>query len=302
MDCTPERYATRGNPGTAGSTFRDMNADALLAGGTHRLCPACQGALIPVTRQRCSQCRHTSVAELPAQKPAKVTAQSSSALSDSRLRDSHRGGLLHAPQHTMWLVVGGTPVTQGSMRAVAAGVIKHENGPKLRAWRDTITREALRIGGSDWTPIDGPVRLHVALTVPAPSRVNISAVEPIEHGMVPRCAPMTTPDVDKLLRAVQDALSPRDDRKAGETTKLRARRFKLLTDDCRIVDSLAAKTYPCPGHTHPWALPWPGAVIRISSLDVDTPPFPNSTLRRPDAFPPEVGELRDAVGLRRAAV
>ncbi|WP_420879111.1 hypothetical protein [Rhodococcus sp. (in: high G+C Gram-positive bacteria)] len=278
-----------------------MNADALLATGSHQMCPGCRAALIPVARQLCSACRQNPTVTVPTPAVKPVQAKRSGPLSASRVRDSHRGGLLHQPGHTMWLVAAGKPVTQGSMRAVAAGVIKHENGAQLHGWRDTITREALRVGGVDWTSIDGPVRLNVALTVPAPARPNVSAVESVDGRGTPRVAPMTTPDVDKLLRAVQDALSPRDNRKAGESVKTRDRRFKLLTDDARIVDSSAVKTYPAPTHTHPWALPWPGAVIRISSLDVDTDPFPNSTLQQPAPFPAAAVELRDAVGTRRAS-
>ncbi|WP_137726345.1 hypothetical protein [Prescottella subtropica] len=276
-----------------------MNADALLSTGSHQLCPGCQAALIPVARQLCSTCRQNPAVSVPTPAVKAAPATRGGPLSESRVRDSHRGGLLHQPDHTMWLVAAGKPVTQGSMRAVAVGVIRHENGAQLHAWRDTITREALRVGGVDWASIDGPVRLSVALTVPAPTRPNASAVETVDGRGTPRVAPMTTPDVDKLLRAVQDALSPRDNRKSGESVKTRDRRFKLLTDDARIVDSAAVKTYPAPAHTHPWALPWPGAVIRISSLDVDTDPFPNSTLRQPAQFPAAAVGLRDAVGARR---
>lgn len=271
-----------------------INADALLSSGSHRYCPACRAALIPIRRTRCSSCIHVPESALDTTPAEAQTASSSSKIpEDSTVRESHRGGLVHLPEHTMWLVAAGKPITQGSMRALAAGVIKHDKGPELRAWRDTITREALRIGGTGWTPIDGPVRLHVALTVTKPARIGISAVRPVSERTTPRCPPMTKPDVDKLLRAVQDALSPAE-RSGGSTS----RRFKLLTDDSRIVDSLATKTYPTPWHTHPWALPWPGAVIRISSLDVDTPMFPNSTLRMPGAFPSDVAALVDMVSTR----
>ncbi|KSU67463.1 RusA family crossover junction endodeoxyribonuclease [Rhodococcus qingshengii] len=271
-----------------------INADALLSSGSHRYCPACRAALIPISRTRCSSCTHVPENALAAVPVAVQTASSSKTPEDSVVLESHRGGLARLPDHTMWLVAEGKPITQGSMRAVAAGVIKHDKGPALRAWRDTITREALRIGGTEWVPIDGPVRLHVALTVPKPDRIGTSAVIPVSERTTPRCPPMTKPDVDKLLRAVQDALSPAE-HKSGSSA---SRRFKLLTDDSRIVDSLAAKTYPTPWHTHPWALPWPGAVIRISSLDVDTPMFPNSTLRMPGEFPSDVGDLVDMVGTR----
>lgn len=212
--------------------------------------------------------------------------------------ESHQGGLLTYPDRTLWIVAAGNPITQGSMRAVAAGVIKHDKGPELRQWRNTITREALRLVGDGWTAVNGPVRLQVALTVPWPSKPIGGVIVPRTAGEIPRMPPIQVPDVDKLLRAVQDALSPRDDKKSGESEKLRDRRFKLLTDDSRIVDSRAVKTYPAPEHTHPWALPWPGAVIRVVPLDVHTDPFPESTLSNPGVLPPAAQALCDQVTAR----
>lgn len=212
--------------------------------------------------------------------------------------DAHQGGLLSYPDRTLWIVAAGKPITQGSMRAVAAGVIKHDKGPELHRWRNTITREALRLVGDGWTAVNGPVRLQVALTVPWPSKLIGGVIVPRTSGEVPRVPPIQTPDVDKLLRAVQDALSPRDDKKSGESEKLRDRRFKLLTDDSRVVDSRVAKTYPAPEHTHPWALPWPGAVIRVVPLDLHADPFPESTLSDPGALPASAQALCDQITAR----
>lgn len=192
-------------------------------------------------------------------------------------------------------------MSQGSMRAVAAGVVKHEKGPKLRAWRNVITREALRIGGDQWVPVSGPVTVHVTLTVPAPRRIDTSSVVPMAAGAVPRCPAAKKPDVDKLLRAVQDALSPRDDKKKAEAVKTQDRRFKLLVDDSLVVDSCASKTYPRPLHTHPWALPWPGAVIRVGPVG-ETFAMPSSSLEEdPGPFPSEAQTLLEQVTARGAA-
>ncbi|MDN5759236.1 MAG: RusA family crossover junction endodeoxyribonuclease, partial [Tomitella sp.] len=199
----------------------------------------------------------------PVRRTVSAAVDDRTSMSASRVTDAALGGLKSLPEQCMWLVAKGDPVSQGSMRALAAGVIKHEKGPKLRAWRDIITREALRASGDQWVPIAGPVTVHVTLTVPAPRRISTTHVEALDAGSAPRCPPDKKPDVDKLLRAVQDALSPRDDKKKGEQVKTLARRFKLLVDDSLVIDSCASKTYPRPMHTHPWALPWPGAVIRV---------------------------------------
>lgn len=265
-----------------------LDADTLIEQGTHKVCPGCNGALIRASVPACTECRRRGrgVAAAPVRRPRTAPTQAAA----SRVTTAALGGLATLPGKDLWLVVEGEPVTQGSMRAIAAGVIRHEKGPKLRAWRDRITREALRLGGDRWEPIDGPVCVHVTLTVPAPKRINLTGVEALDTGSTPRCPPLRKPDADKLLRAVQDALSPRDDKKPGETVKRVARRFKLLVDDARVVDSFVSKTYPRPLHTHPWALPWPGAVIHVSpvgsghtmpssSLAADPGPFPHAAER-----------------------
>lgn len=201
----------------------------------------------------------------------------------TRIDRIHLGELDRMEEQCLWIVAAGKPETQGSMR-IKNGVVAHSKGPALHAWRDTITKEALRVTQGRWEALNIPVRLDVVLTVPAPKTLPSHGCFVADEG-TPRIPPMSPPDVDKLLRGVQDALSPNDKRKKGEEVKIRDRRFKLLTDDSRIVDSSVRKTYPRPRHTHPWALQRPGAVIRVAPLGADVEPLPASTLSTPDQMP-----------------
>ncbi len=282
-----------------------MNVEELIKTGTHKWCPVCRQAVILVSRSCCTMCVHRpappAAAPVVAPTPKKKSARTFHVPTDehpTRIRDSALGELVHLDDMCLWIVAAGKPVTQGSMKAVG-GIVKHSAGPALHEWRNTITREALRAVAGRWEALNIPVTVDVVLTV-APPR-TVPAWSPMEtpEGH-PRIPPMVPPDVDKLLRAVQDALSPQDNRKNGEEVKTRDRRFKLLVDDSRIIDSNARKTYTAPRHTHPWALDYPGAVIRVAPLGADIDPLPPSTLTQPAAFPVQARELEKAVRTRTA--
>lgn len=93
------------------------------------------------------------------------------------------------------LWVGGVPVTQGSMigRQLPGGriAVVPQNPPALKRWRTLIRTLA---GTAGLVPLDGAVcvQLHFVL----------------ERGStVTRALPTVKPDVDKLARAVLDALT-----------------------------------------------------------------------------------------------
>lgn len=252
-----------------------LNANDLIASGTHKWCPTCGGVIIPVTSTQCSACAagwgRTTVRITPSERPNRVTARTPKTHADTVIKKDRLTQLSGLPGRQLWLVVKGKPITQGSMKA-AHGKVMHSSGKELIQWRDTITKEALRAVGSGWETLDVPLRLEVALTIARPKSLNKDAYDCTDG--FPRCAPMTPPDTDKLLRAVQDALSPFQKKDAR-------RRFQIVADDSRFVDSCAVKTYPAPAHTHPWALTEPGAVIRISTLGWCDDPMPPSTLANP---------------------
>jgi crossover junction endodeoxyribonuclease RusA len=91
--------------------------------------------------------------------------------------------------------VFGIPQAQGSMRAFMAGGkarMRHSSS-KIVPWRQEIAQTALALGV---TPIEGAVGIDVVFSLPRPKSVSIKK----------RPLPTTKPDLDKLVRAVLDAL------------------------------------------------------------------------------------------------
>lgn len=92
------------------------------------------------------------------------------------------------------------------------------NAHALKAWRDLIGMEARKTGAK---PIVGvPVELEVRFVFPRPGRPKCGA------------APCVAPDVDKLLRAVGDAL-----------------KGILIHDDALITDMIGRKRFGPPGQS-----------------------------------------------------
>lgn len=139
--------------------------------------------------------------------------------------------------------VRGVPVPQGSIRHLGRGrPAVHSNAKTLEPWRKTVqwaAEEALGTTG----PITGPVRVEMTFTVP----------KPLSAPKRRRTWPTARPDVDKLVRAVGDALTA-----AG-----------AWHDDAQIVELTARKVYPGEGHD---ALPVPGAVITVTPANVKAEP------------------------------
>ena len=150
-------------------------------------------------------------------------------------------------------VVLGQPIPQGSLKAIAAGVVASDN-PKLRGWRRDVNKAALAVCGADWEAWDGPLALDAVYTLARPKGAPKTRIT----------FPAVKPDLDKLTRAIGDSLCP----KTG---------LKVIVEDSRIVEfGQAAKTYPIPYNTHPGALTEPGVRIRVRRL---TPPPPPADLR-----------------------
>lgn len=107
----------------------------------------------------------------------------------------------------------GDPASQGS-HAIMNGRIVQVNSKKHKAWRTAIVHEAIANLPAGWEPLDEPVELIVNFYMPRPASVK-------------RPVPSVAPDLDKLVRAVGDALAI-----AG-----------VYTDDSRIVRISARKLY-----------------------------------------------------------
>jgi Holliday junction resolvase RusA-like endonuclease len=141
------------------------------------------------------------------------------------------------------IVVAGSPAPQGSKRHVGGGRMV-ESSKHVKPWRDAVRADALLARNAHaathgrWTPLDEPLVLEMVFTMPKP------AAAPKRR----RTWPMRMPDVSKLCRSTEDALTD-----AG-----------IWRDDARVVayDRLA-KVFP---GEDPDALDAPGAVIRIYTI------------------------------------
>ena len=159
------------------------------------------------------------------------------------------------------VVVHGGPAPQGSKkyaghrRNSASGRISAvliEQSKRVKPWRQQVHDAALAATRlyTNWQPLDGPLTAEMSFTVR--DKPNVRPVWwPIGHrwSRYLHWRPASSPDLSKLLRSTEDALTT-----AG-----------AWKDDARVVqyDHLA-KYYA--GDPHPDALDQPGAIIRLYTL------------------------------------
>lgn len=141
------------------------------------------------------------------------------------------------PPHLL-VTVFGLPAPQGSKRHVGRGVMV-ESSKAVKPWREAVKAAARDVVGPEWVPLDEPLAVSIVFTMPKP------ASAPKRR----RTWPMRTPDLSKLIRSTEDALTD-----GG-----------IWWDDARVVAYWETrKAYP--GES-PFALASPGAVIRIWRLE-----------------------------------
>lgn len=110
-----------------------------------------------------------------------------------------------------------------------------ESSTALKPWREAVKEAALNAKPSGWLALDAPLWVSMVFTVRKPIGAPKSR----------RTWPMRTPDLSKLIRATEDAITD-----AG-----------VWADDARVVGYVdTAKTYPREG-MH--SLSSPGASILI---------------------------------------
>lgn len=134
--------------------------------------------------------------------------------------------------------VRGLPAPQGSKRFVGMrggkGVMV-ESSAKVKPWREDVRHAAERaLSLAFLPPFDEAVCVRMVFTLPKPTSAPKRRVT----------YPMRTPDLSKLIRSTEDALTS-----AG-----------VWRDDARVVETFAAKRYPGEGLD---ALDVPGAVILV---------------------------------------
>lgn len=147
----------------------------------------------------------------------------------------------------MRIVVYGSPAPQGSKKFVGihgGRGLMVESSKRVKPWRADV-KDAAIAARDGAPPLDGPLVLRMVFTVPKPSSAPKRR----------RTYPMRKPDLSKLARSTEDALTD-----AG-----------LIADDARIVEyERLAKVYP---GEDPEALEAPGVSIEVRQLDAsDTVP------------------------------
>lgn len=130
--------------------------------------------------------------------------------------------------HTFTIHIPGDPIPEGSVRAYIQGkraVIIHDKNTKLQQWRTRIASAIYNAAFQNgWElPLDEPIKISAHFTLRKPKTVK-------------RDHPSVKPDLDKLARAVGDAL--------GNKTP-----HQTLAEDSRIVAWELSKTYGEPGVT-----------------------------------------------------
>lgn len=112
--------------------------------------------------------------------------------------------------------IEGTPVPQGSFRHIGQGRIIAAN-PKLNQWRETIANQIRQQGHQ--SPIEGACQVELMFVLPRPK--TVTRKHPITRSSY---------DVDKLIRAVFDAISLE-------------KYVQVIQDDSQIISVKASKRY-----------------------------------------------------------
>jgi len=126
----------------------------------------------------------------------------------------------------------GLPAPQGSKRHVGHGVMV-ENSTRVRPWREAVKSAGFGAGPC----LDGPLAVVMVFTMPRPK----SAPKRVTR-------PDRTPDLSKLCRATEDAITE----------------VGLWADDARVAEYVRlAKVFP---GLEGYALPVPGVVVAASEI------------------------------------
>jgi Holliday junction resolvase RusA-like endonuclease len=130
---------------------------------------------------------------------------------------------MEAPVETLEFMVLGEPTPEGSTRAfyikkLDRTVTTHQNKKELGAWRNRVATEAQHaLEGREWTSDSCSAYIvEVEFVLSRPASVPVHR----------RIHPIVKPDIDKLVRAINDALTG-----------------ILFADDCQVVSLSVRKTY-----------------------------------------------------------
>jgi len=145
--------------------------------------------------------------------------------------------------------VHGVPVPQGSKRALVhrstgRAVVIEQGGARHRDWRADIkaaASDAMYVSaGNRHVMFPGPVGVSVCFTVPKPKSAPKTR----------RTWPGKRPDLDKLVRAVLDAIT-------GE----------VIADDAQVVTLYCGKVYPGDAMGGLESLDQPGCSVKVWQVE-----------------------------------
>lgn len=133
----------------------------------------------------------------------RVPTQETSPIPVARERENPSGAERGETASALVFTVRGVPVPQGSMKGFvlpSGQVAITSDNPKLKQWRKTVADTA-RVElwcrpGDQRQPLAGPVRLALVFVLPRPPSLAKRIVDHVHK-----------PDLDKLVRAVCDALT-----------------------------------------------------------------------------------------------
>lgn len=165
-------------------------------------------------------------------------------------------------QLRLTIVVHGDPAPQGSKRYAGhrrnarsgrISAVLLEQSKRVKPWRERVHTAALAAirDFPNWQPLDGPLAADMVFTVRTkPESKPVWWPRDIRWSKHYDWRPASSPDLSKLLRSTEDALTT-------------ARAWK---DDARVVEYGQLAKYYAGDPSHPDVLPEPGAIIRLYTL------------------------------------
>lgn len=165
-------------------------------------------------------------------------------------------------QLCLTIVVHGDPAPQGSKRYAGhrrnarsgrISAVLLEQSTRVKPWRERVHAAALAATREHptWKPLDGPLSADMIFAVRTkPQSKPVWWLKALPWSKYLWWRPASSPDLSKLLRSTEDALTT-------------ARAWK---DDARVVEYGQLAKYYAGDPSHPDVLTEPGAIIRLYTL------------------------------------
>lgn len=119
-----------------------------------------------------------------------------------------------APSEDAWdigpVIIPGTPRPQGSKKAIVRKGAKHaslvESSPHVASWRTDIRDAVAKVATE---PLMGPLEVRAVFTFQRPASHHVAGdrSRPVKPGAPAWCTSHSAGDLDKLQRAIGDALA-----------------------------------------------------------------------------------------------